>query len=340
MNGLSIDVASTGGLTADVEPVLTVEGLDVAFEGAWGRVDVVSDVSFEVKSGEIVGLVGESGSGKSVTCMSLLRLLPERTARVSSRVARLAGHDLNDVSQRQLEDLRGSDVGFVFQDPMSSLNPAFTVGQQIAEAVRRHRGSGRREARAVALEMLGRVGIPDPRRRLDAYPHEMSGGMCQRVMIAMALSCSPKLLIADEPTTALDVTVQAQIIELLRELREHTTMSVLLVTHDLGLVAELCDRVVVMYAGQVIEHGSVEEIFHRSEHPYTSALVQAAPRLGASRLASIPGSVPLAGQFPAGCRFAPRCPLADDRCRAEQVAFETTSFTHGVRCLRRGEVVR
>ena len=225
----------------------------------------------------------------------------------------------------------GSDV---------SLNPAFTVGQQIVEAVRRHSGAGRRAAREIALDMLGQVGIPDPPRRLSAYPHEMSGGMCQRVMIAMALSCSPKLLIADEPTTALDVTVQAQIIELLRELRERTTMSVLLVTHDLGLVAELCDRVVVMYAGQVIEEGSVGEIFHRPKHPYTDALVRAAPRLGARELVSIPGSVPLAGRFPSGCRFAPRCALADDRCRVEAVKFEATSATHGVRCLRSAEVGR
>ena len=298
------------------QPVLEVERLAVDFMvgGAWVR--VVDDVSFSVSAGEMVGLVGESGSGKTVTCLSITKLLPSRTSRIGGGSIRLSGIDLTTVQSRRLEDVRGRDVGMIFQEPMTSLNPSFRVGEQIAEVVRRHRGASRRDAMKRAIEMLDRVGIPGAAQRARAYPHELSGGMRQRVMIAMALCCDPQLLIADEPTTALDVTVQAQVLDVLREMSRQMDTAVLFVTHDLGVVADLCDRAVVMYAGQVVEQSTVDALFATPRHPYTQALLQAMPHMGARQgmLHVIPGTAPRPGSMPVGCRFHARCPVAEERC--------------------------
>jgi peptide/nickel transport system ATP-binding protein len=280
-----------------------------------------------------VGLVGESGSGKSVTALSILRLLPAGRAQVEGRVA-FEGRDLLALPERQMQDLRGNRLAMVFQEPMTSLNPSFTVGDQIGEALRRHRGSSAREARAQAIEMLRKVAIPSPETRVDEYPHKLSGGMRQRVMIAMALACNPALLIADEPTTALDVTIQAQILDLLRQLRDETGTSILLITHDLGVVAEMCDEVCVMYAGQIVERGTTGQIFRMPQHPYTVGLIGSIPRLSRrrERLSTIPGAVPNLALPIAGCRFAARCPFADARCRAEAPPVRAVEEGHLSRC--------
>ncbi len=317
----------TGGV-----PRLVVEGLGVAFDTPRGRVQVVEGVDLSVGAGEAVALVGESGCGKSVTAKALLRLLPMPPAHITGGRALLSGEDLLTLPPDALRRARGRAVGFVFQDPMSALNPVYPVGEQIAERLRLHGGLGRRAARERAAQLLEQVGIPSATERARAYPHQLSGGMRQRVVIAIALACDPTLLIADEPTTALDVTIQAQLMALLAEERRARDMGLLLITHDLGLVAQWVDRVVVMYAGQVIESGSVDSIFHHPRHPYTRGLLQAVP--GATppgpdgRLWSIPGAVPTPDAFPAGCRFGPRCPRAQDDCRAAPVV-----LVDGVRCL-------
>ncbi|HEY1244166.1 MAG TPA: ABC transporter ATP-binding protein [Hyphomicrobiaceae bacterium] len=315
-------------------PLLAVSDLHVVFEGDRGRETVaVSGVSFALMPGRTLGLVGESGCGKSVTALSIMRLLPRVGARVSGSVL-FEGQDLAGLSERRMRDLRGNRLAMIFQEPMTSLNPSFTVGDQIGEALMRHRGLSAKAARAAAIDMLERVRIPSPRDRVDEYPHKLSGGMRQRVMIAMALACAPALLIADEPTTALDVTIQAQILDLLVKLRQETGTGIILITHDLGVVAETCDDVAVMYAGEIVERAPAARLFGAPQHPYTVGLLGSIPLLDAQRprLATISGSVAnLAGPF-AGCRFAARCPFADSRCRNEAPPLAEVGRGHLSRC--------
>ena len=301
-------------------PLLEVEGLRTGFDTREGFLRAVDGVSFEIAPGGTLGVVGESGSGKSVTALSVMRLI-DRPGRIAegSRIL-LEGRDLAALGERELGGIRGNEIAMIFQEPMTSLNPVFTVGNQIAESVRLHQGLGSKEALDRAVEMMRLVGIPSAEQRVQDYPHQMSGGMRQRVMIAMALSCNPKLLIADEPTTALDVTVQAQILELMKELRERLGMAILLITHDLGVIAEMVDEVVVMYAGRVVERGPVADVFASPQHPYTEALLDSIPLLGmrySTPLRAIRGVVPSSLEWPTGCRFAPRCDYAFDRCIGE-----------------------
>jgi oligopeptide/dipeptide ABC transporter ATP-binding protein len=316
------------------QPLLALRNLRTTFDTDAGMARAVDDVSFEVGSGETVGLVGESGCGKSVTALSILRLIqpPGRIERGSE--IRLDGRDLMALSEREMRDVRGNRVAMVWQEPLSALNPVFTVGDQIAEVARVHAGATRADARARAIEMLRLVGIADPETRADAYPHQLSGGMRQRVVIAMALVMSPSLLIADEPTTALDVTIQAQILELLRDVQQRMGMSVLIITHDLGVVAETASRVIVMYAGEVVEEAPVRELFAAAHHPYTEGLLRAMPRVGAmrDRLTVIPGSVPPPTAWPAGCRFRDRCPYAWKRCEREHPPLYQIGGGHVSRC--------
>ena len=303
--------------------VLSVEGLQTHFFTPEGVVRAVDGVSYAVRSGETVGVVGESGCGKSVTALSILRLVASPPGRIVGGAIRFEGVNLLDLREAEMEQIRGNAISMIFQEPMTSLNPLFTVGRQIAEAIALHQGVSRREAWEKAEEMLRRVYIPEPQRRVHAYPHQLSGGMRQRVMIAMALSCNPKLLIADEPTTALDVTIQAQILDLMRELQESFGTAILLITHDMGVVAENADRVVVMYAGRKVEEAAVDDLFDRPGHPYTRGLLGSLPNLevaartreSRARLNEIKGMVPWLANLPQGCTFAPRCALATDECR-------------------------
>ena len=299
--------------------LLSVEGLCVEVETGRGRVRLIDDISFRVAPGEVLGLVGESGCGKSVTAMSVLRLMPEPPSRIAAGTIRFGGSDLAHLDRRRMRGVRGSQIGMIFQEPMTSLNPTFSVGWQLGEALRLHTRLRGAALRARLVEALGMVGIGAPERRLAQYPHELSGGLRQRVMIAMALACGPKLLIADEPTTALDVTVQLQILELLARLRRETGMAVLLITHDLGVISGYADRVAVMYAGRIVETALAAELFRRPRHPYTGALLAARPRLTGPReaLAAIPGTVPPPHARPAGCPFVTRCPRSTGRCAAE-----------------------
>jgi oligopeptide/dipeptide ABC transporter ATP-binding protein len=291
------------------QPLLEVSNLSVRFDTERGPVNPVRDVSLSIYPGQTVAVVGESGSGKSVTALSILRLIPEPPGKIVSGKVLLDGRDLLRLSEREMRSIRGKDIAMIFQEPMTSLNPVFTIGDQIAEAVTLHQHVSTRQAYEIAEQSLRDVGIADPARRLHEYPHQMSGGMRQRVMIAMALACKPKLLIADEPTTALDVTIQAQILELLRKLQRETGMAILLITHDLGVVAENADAVAVMYASRVVEYAKVEDLFDHPQHPYTEGLFRSVPKLGAraSRLDTIPGTVPNPAKFPPGCKFHPRC---------------------------------
>jgi len=317
-------------------PLLSVADLGVVFEGDRGsRTEAVSGVSFSLEPGRTLGIVGESGCGKSVTALAIMRLLPKTGTRVSGSVV-YEGRELASLSERQMQDLRGNRLAMIFQEPMTSLNPSFTVGDQIGEALMRHRGLGAKAARAAAVEMLDRVRIPSPRLRVDDYPHKLSGGMRQRVMIAMALACSPALLIADEPTTALDVTIQAQILELLAKLRNETGAAIILITHDMGVVAETCDDVAVMYAGEIVERAPVARLLEAPEHPYTVGLLGSIPQLGAprQRLAAISGTVPSLAEAFTGCRFAGRCPFADARCHNEAPALAAVGPGHVSRCWR------
>jgi oligopeptide/dipeptide ABC transporter ATP-binding protein len=301
-------------------PLLHVRDLRTWFRTEAGIAKAVDGVSFTVHAGEVLGIVGESGCGKSVTSLSIMQLIPRPPGElVEGSSIRFKGEELIGAGEKRLRALRGDDIAMIFQEPMTSLNPVHRVGDQIAEVLRLHRGMSRRQARERAVEMLHLVGIPNAEERVAAYPHSLSGGQRQRVMIAMSLACEPELLIADEPTTALDVTIQAQILDLLAELRARLGMAVILITHDLGIVAEVCDRVVVMYAGQVVEQGTVEQIFNDPRHPYTEGLLEAVPRLGRKldQLAVIPGTVPSPLAWPAGCRFHPRCPYAWDKCVRE-----------------------
>jgi peptide/nickel transport system ATP-binding protein len=322
-------------------PLLRVRDLKTYFvtEHGSGTARAVDGVSFDVRPGETLGIVGESGCGKTVTSLSILRLIPEPPGHIRpGSFIEFEGRNILTLEPKELRAVRGNQIAMIFQEPMTSLNPVFTVGDQIAEAAIVHQHLSHAAARRRAIEMLQLVGIPDPEERVDHYPHQMSGGMRQRVMIAMALVCHPKLLIADEPTTALDVTIQAQILELLERLQAELGMAVMLITHDLGVVAGTADRVVVMYAGQVVEQASTVELFARPLHPYTEGLLASVPRLDApqqgrarGRLHSIPGQVPAATAWPDGCRFHPRCPYAWDRCRAEEPPL-LESGTHTARC--------
>jgi peptide/nickel transport system ATP-binding protein len=316
------------------ERLLEVRDLHTSFavEGklAWA----VSGVSFHVGAGEFLGIVGESGSGKSVTALSILRLVPDPPGRIAQGEIRFRGRDLMKLSWEEMRAVRGRDVAMIFQEPMTSLNPVFTIGMQVAETVQRHEGLDRTAARARVVEMLDRVGIPDAARRLDDYPHQFSGGMRQRVMIAMALICNPALLIADEPTTALDVTIQAQILDLIQDLQRERGTAVMLITHDLAVVAETCQRVIVMYGGKIQEAAPVIELFDRPTHPYTRGLMASIPdRVERGQpLVAIPGNVPSIFEFPSGCRYRTRCPLAFDRCTAEEPALREIAPGHQVRC--------
>ena len=325
---------------SDKPALLEIRDLCIEFETDAGRVRVVDHVSLDVGAGTIVGLVGESGCGKTVSSLAVLRLLPSPPAQIVGGSIRFNGRDLLDMDFDELRRIRGRDIAMVFQDPLASLDPSFTVGYQVMEAIRLHEKVSRAAARDRAARLLESVHIPDPAQRLSAYPHQLSGGMRQRVMIAMALSCHPRLLIADEPTTALDVTVQAQIVELLNELRQTEDLAVLFVTHDLALISELSDEVAVMYAGQVVERAATADLFARPCHPYTAALLAASPgiRGPADRLALVAGQVPQAGQFPSGCRFHPRCAYAEDTCRSEPIVLAAAGQDRESRCRRLGEL--
>jgi peptide/nickel transport system ATP-binding protein len=300
------------------EPLVSVRNLSVAFTNSGKSIHAVNGVDFDLAAGEVLGVIGESGSGKSVTLRALLRILPPKRTKIGGTI-RVDGRDALALAGRELEDYRGSIVSMIFQEPMLAFDPVFSIGDQIAESVIRHRGVGKAAGRARALEMLERVQIPNAKRRLDAYPHEMSGGMRQRAMIALALACSPKLLLADEPTTALDATVQIQILLLLRELQRELGMSVIFVTHDVGVACEVADRVAVMYAGRMVESGTVSEVMQHPQHPYTSGLLSSIVRgeLKGTRIEAIPGSPPDLANLPPGCSFAPRCKFVKDECRAE-----------------------
>jgi oligopeptide/dipeptide ABC transporter ATP-binding protein len=311
-----------------------VSGLTTRFTTQDGIVHAVTDVSFDVRRGEFLGVVGESGSGKSVTMLSLVRLIPTPPGAIVGGSARYEGRDLLTMDAHELRRVRGGKIGFIFQDPMTSLNPVLTIGAQIIESLEAHRQGTVPERRARAIELLGLVGLASPQEALGRYPHELSGGMRQRVMIAIALACSPPLVVADEPTTALDVTIQAQIVELVRTLREKLDTAVIWISHDLGVVAGLADRVIVMYGGQIVEEAPVRDLYALPQHPYTRALLASVPRPDrkGSTLVSIPGQPPRLDRAPSSCTFAPRCPFAYDRCRRENPRLTPVSDTRRVAC--------
>jgi peptide/nickel transport system ATP-binding protein len=323
------------------EPLLRVDGLKTYFFTDTAVVRAVDGVSFEVNPGETLAVVGESGSGKSVTALSILRLVADPPGRIVDGRILFRGRDLLALSNPAMRLVRGKEISMIFQEPMTSLNPVYSVGEQIVETVVLHEKLHRKAAKARAIQMLERVGIPGASERIDQYPHQLSGGMRQRVMIAMALACRPSVVIADEPTTALDVTIQAQILELLKELQREMGMAVILITHDLGVVAETADRVAVMYAGQVAEYCDVKAAFSRPLHPYTAGLQASLPRLGViqDRLRVIPGTVPNPARFPSGCRFHPRCPVMIEKC-LEMPSLDPYLSNHLSRCWRSGEISR
>ena len=304
------------------------------FSSKKSSVTAVDDVSFDIKKGEIVGLVGESGCGKSVTSLSIMQLLKDTPGKITNGEVIFQGHNLLDASKKEMLDIRGDKMSMIFQEPMSSLNPSMRIDKQMIEGIRLHTPLTKAEARKKAADILSQVGIPDPQRVLKNYPHQLSGGMSQRVMIAMAMSCEPDLLIADEPTTALDVTIQAQILELMKKIQQDKGMSILLITHDLGVVAEMCSRVIVMYAGNIVEEAPVEILFANPTHPYTQGLIASVPKLGSGVkvLPSIPGSVPDLSAMPKGCRFAPRCKYATEKCHQEQPELLSVGEKQKCRC--------
>ena len=314
--------------------MLSVRNLSASFHTRAGIVRAVRNVSFDVAPGETLGIVGESGSGKSVTCYSIMGLIPMPPGRIESGSAMLDGTDLLRCPEKELRAIRGKRISMIFQDPMTSLNPYLTIGEQVAEPLVIHEGAGKKEARTRALEQLALAGIPDAEQRMDAYPHQFSGGMRQRVMIAIALACEPKLLIADEPTTALDVTIQAQILELMMDLKEKLGMAIIMITHDLGIVAEVCDCVSVIYAGRVVEHGTLEDVFDHTLHPYTKGLFNSLPNMKdrKARLQPIPGLMPDPSRLPEGCAFADRCRYATDRCFHERPEVLHRTEEHTVAC--------
>jgi oligopeptide transport system ATP-binding protein len=316
------------------QPVLEVSDLKTEFHTQDGDIHAVNGVSFTLHEGEFLGVVGESGSGKSVTMASLLKLIPMPPGEIMAGSVMFENQDLLKISADELRHVRGGKIGFIFQDPMTSLNPVLTVGNQITESLRLHTGSSKKEAKETAADLLDLVGLPDARQRLKAYPHELSGGMRQRVMIAVALACSPKVIIADEPTTALDVTIQAQIIEIVRDLREKLGTSLIWITHDLGVVAGLADRVAVMYGGKIVEEADVNDLYAKPQHPYTQGLLESLPRLDqkGQELLSIKGQPPSLYSPPTGCSFAPRCPHAYDRCLNEVPVLQDLGLNHKVAC--------
>ena len=320
------------------EPLLSLRHLVTAFDTDEGYLRAVDDVSFDVQPGQTLGIVGESGCGKSVTSLSILRLIPSPPGIIERGEALFAGKDLFQTSEKEMRAIRGNDISMIFQEPMTSLNPVYTVGSQIVEAIRLHRPLSRRAAKARAIELLELVGIPAPSERVDSYPHTLSGGMRQRAMIAMALACEPRLLIADEPTTALDVTIQAQILDLLRSLQAELGMSIIFISHDLGLMAEFTHEIAVMYAGKIVEHAATDTLFASPRHPYTRGLLQSLPsqRNRGKRLPTIPGIVPDLSVLPPGCRFQDRCELVTDQCRVEEPSLQRIEQTD-VACFRAEE---
>lgn len=323
-----------------MESALEIKDLTVSFSSEGRKVEVVSGVSLSIPQGRIVGVVGESGCGKTVTALSIMRLIPEPPGKIEGGEIFFDGANLLEYGDRDMRSLRGNRISMIFQEPISSLNPVFTVGEQIGEALRTHLKITKSQEKERVIELLRLVGIPAPERRVKNYPHELSGGMSQRVMIAMALACSPEVLIADEPTTALDVTIQAGILELIDDLRVRLGMAVLLITHDLGIIAEVADTVYVMYAGKVVEHAVTMELFKNPKHPYTVGLLNSIPDLRESkaRLDAIPGVVPSPGSFPPGCRFQDRCPLAIDICRREEPPLSEHAPGHWSACFRADDV--
>lgn len=317
------------------EKLLTVNKLRTEFfQNKKTSVTAINEISFDIGKGEILGLVGESGCGKSVTSLSIMRLLNFTSGKVTKGEVIFDGKDLQKLSEKEMREIRGGKMSMIFQEPMSSLNPAMRIDKQMIEGIRLHTNLSKQEARERAAKILQQVGIPDPERVLKNYPHQLSGGMSQRVMIAMAMSCNPQLLIADEPTTALDVTIQAQILELMKKIQQEEGMSILLITHDLGVVAEMCTRVIVMYAGEIVEEAPVEVLFNNPTHPYTEGLIASVPKLGSGVkvLPSIPGSVPDLSMLPKGCRFAPRCKYATERCHNEEPDLFEVSEHQKCRC--------
>ncbi len=322
------------------EYLLEIRDLRTYFHTDDGVAKAVDGVNYSIKPGETLGVVGESGCGKSVTAMSVMRLIPMPPGEIAGGEILFHGKDLLKLSEAEMRQIRGNEISVIFQEPMTSLNPVFRVGHQISEALILHQNLNKHQARELTIELLGKVGIPDPEKRVDEYPHQMSGGMKQRVMIAMALACGPSLLIADEPTTALDVTIQAQILDLLSELQESEGMAILMITHDLGVIAESADHVAVMYAGKVVEYAPVTELFENPRHPYTVGLFRSLPRVGEEKeeLEVIQGNVPNPLEFPTGCKFWPRCPHANDHCRAEEPILEQINDEHTVACWRISEI--
>lgn len=327
---------SQTNITPDTEPALSVEGLCIAFNAKKRQLTAVEDLGFGIQPGEVLGVVGESGCGKSITSLAIMGLLPSN-ARVTAGSIHCMGRDLMELPEKELCKARGSVVSMIFQDPMTALNPTMKIGRQLMETFMVHEGCGKTEARSKSIEMLEKVGVPAPERRMEEYPHQLSGGLLQRVVIAIALSCKPKLLIADEPTTALDVTIQAQILDLIKEISRETGTAVMLITHDMGVVAQTADRVLVLYAGKSVECGSVEDVFTHPLHPYTRALLASIPNLDkpVEWLETIPGTVPTLDAMPSGCRFAPRCGLAKEHCVLEAPGLE--GAVHKVRCFEPAE---
>ncbi len=318
-------------------PELLVKNLKVSFSTSKKELIAVRGISYQLNQGEILALVGESGCGKTVSALSILRLIQEPPGKIVSGEIIFAGKDLLKLKKKELQDRRGKDIEMIFQDPMTSLNPVLTIGEQIIETLLRHTSLSRKKAREKSFRLLEQVEIPSPLQKLDQYPHQLSGGMRQRAMIAIALSCSPRILIADEPTTALDVLIQAQILSLLKKIKNDTQMSILLITHDLAVVAEVAERVMVMYAGEIVESGSVNDLFRSPLHPYTIGLIESIPTLEStqqklSKLKEISGTVPSLSQVPFGCPFHPRCPTAETRCKTDKPKFKEISKTHSVNC--------
>jgi peptide/nickel transport system ATP-binding protein len=323
-------------------PVLDVKQLQTTFFSADGEIPAVDQISFSVNKGEILGIVGESGCGKSVTSLSIMKLIPQPPGKITKGEIWLDGENLVQASEKRMREIRGNEVAMIFQEPMTSLNPLFTIGNQLIEGIRIHKKISKKEARTDAINMLKLVGLPRAEQIINEYPHQLSGGMRQRVMIAMALSCHPRLLIADEPTTALDVTIQAQILALMKDLNEKLDTAIVMITHDLGVVADLCQRVIVMYAGKIVEEAEVRDLFKNPKHPYTVGLLQSVPdvRETKDRLYSIPGNVPKPGSVLQGCRFAARCEKAHDRCYLEDPKLYKLENGQSVRCfLHEGVVV-
>ena len=319
------------------EKVLQVKDLELWFVNEFGAKKILNGISFDIYKGETLGIVGESGCGKSVTSLSIMRLLNEPPATLRGEI-NFQGRNLLTLSEKQMQPIRGNRISMIFQEPMTSLNPVFTIGNQLTETFTMHQGLSKKEAKEKCIELLRMVRIPEPEQRFDEFPYQLSGGMRQRVMIAMALACQPELLIADEPTTALDVTIQAQVLELMKDLQKEMGTSIAFITHDLGVISEMCDRVVVLYCGEVVEEALVDDIFDAPTHPYTIGLLSTLPKIGSEeRLAVIPGVVPPAGKFPTGCVFAPRCKYATEKCHACKPDLVEVGEGHRARCFRYAE---